>query len=75
MFLATLCTHYMVIDFFAVANGKMDGISLPVMVLMQGEDFGYGGGHPYDPSMLAMHGNIIVITLNFRLGMLGEAGV
>lgn len=29
-------------------------------------------GNPYDGSILAAHGNAIVITINFRLGVLGE---
>lgn len=29
-------------------------------------------GNPYDGSILAAHGNVIVITINFRLGVLGK---
>jgi len=45
---------------------------LSVLVFVHGEDFGWGAGHPYDPSMLASQANIIVLTVYFRVGILGE---
>lgn len=45
---------------------------LPVLVFVHGEDYGYGAGHPYDPSMLASQGQVIVVTMNYRLGILGK---
>ena len=56
-----------------VAEGRAEG-KLPVMVFVHGEDYGYGGGHPYDPTMLVSQGNIIVVTMNYRLGILGKYG-
>lgn len=41
------------------------------MVFVHGEDYGWGAGHPYDPSLLASQGNIIVVTVTFRVGILG----
>lgn len=41
-------------------------------MFIQGEDFSYGAGHPYDPSILVSQAHVIVITLNFRLGILGK---
>ncbi len=57
------------IFYFSVAEGKLS--SVPVLVFV-GDDYSYGGGHAYDPSMLVSQGNIIVITFNFRLGILGK---
>lgn len=54
-----------------VAEGRAQG-KLPVLVFVHGDDFGYGAGHPYDPSMLVSQGNIIVVTINYRLGILGK---
>jgi len=56
---------------FAVAEGTVDR-PIPVLVFIPGDDNAYGAGHPYDPSMLVSQGNVIVITFNFRLGILGE---
>nr|CAI5838399.1 unnamed protein product [Callosobruchus analis] len=40
------------------------------MVFVHGESFEWGAGHPYDGSVLASYGHVIVVTLNFRLGVL-----
>ncbi|OXA45887.1 Neuroligin-1 [Folsomia candida] len=54
-----------------ISEGKVDR-PVPCLIFIHGDDFSYGGGHPYDPTMLVSQGNIIVITFNFRLGILGE---
>lgn len=51
---------------------EQQGNKLPVMVFVHGEDYGYGAGHPYDPTMLVSQGNIIAVTMNYRLGILGN---
>ncbi|CAG9853637.1 unnamed protein product [Phyllotreta striolata] len=43
----------------------------PVMVFISGESFEWNSGNPYDGSVLAAYGNVIVVTINFRLGILG----
>lgn len=43
-----------------------------VLVLIHGESFEWGGGHPYDGSVMTSHGHVIFITLNYRLGVLGK---
>ncbi|XP_066143915.1 neuroligin-1-like isoform X1 [Euwallacea fornicatus] len=42
-----------------------------VLVFVHGESFEWGAGHPYDGSVLASYGHVIVVTLNYRLGVLG----
>ncbi|XP_060810622.1 uncharacterized protein LOC106136893 [Amyelois transitella] len=44
---------------------------MPVLVFIHGDSFEWGSGNPYDGSILASYGNVIVITVNFRLGILG----
>uniref|UniRef100_A0A915IRR1 Carboxylesterase type B domain-containing protein n=1 Tax=Romanomermis culicivorax TaxID=13658 RepID=A0A915IRR1_ROMCU len=44
---------------------------LPVMVLVHGESYDYGTGNAYNGSVLAAYGQILVVTLNYRLGALG----
>lgn len=67
------CRHaiYVIFSLFSVANGKNNG-PLAVVVFVHGEDFAYGAGHPYDPSMLVSQRNIIAVTLNYRVGILGN---
>jgi para-nitrobenzyl esterase len=44
---------------------------LPVMVWLHGGGFTSGSGVAYDGRNLATKGNVVVVTLNYRLGMLG----
>ncbi|XP_065164395.1 neuroligin-4, X-linked-like [Atheta coriaria] len=49
------------------------GVEAPyaVIAFVHGESFEWGSGNPYDGSVLASYGHVIVVTLNFRLGVLG----
>ncbi|KAG8243120.1 neurexin protein binding, partial [Homalodisca vitripennis] len=44
---------------------------LPVLVLVEGESFEWSPGHLHDGSVLASYGNLVVITLSYRLGLVG----
>lgn len=44
---------------------------MATLVYIHGESYEWNSGNPYDGSVLAAHGNIIVVTINFRLGVLG----
>lgn len=43
------------------------------IVYIHGESFEWNSGNLYDGTMLAAHGNVIVVTINFRLGILGKS--
>lgn len=43
----------------------------PVMVLIPGGGFVCGSGNDYDPSWLVKEGNIVFVSLNYRLGVFG----
>ncbi|XP_068612312.1 neuroligin 4 X-linked a [Brachionichthys hirsutus] len=45
----------------------------PVMVYIHGGSYMEGTGNMIDGSILASYGNVIVITINYRLGVLGAA--
>jgi neuroligin len=45
---------------------------LPVILYVHGESYEWNSGNPYDGSVLASYGHILVVTINFRLGVLGE---
>ncbi|KAG7205944.1 hypothetical protein KM043_007871 [Ampulex compressa] len=42
------------------------------MVFIHGESFEWNSGNPYDGTILAAYGNIVFVTINFRLGILGR---
>jgi hypothetical protein len=42
-------------------------------VFIHGESFEWNSGNPYDGSVLASYGEVVVVTLNFRLGILGKS--
>lgn len=46
--------------------------AMPVMVFIHGESYETGTGNAYDGSVLASFGKVIVVTLNYRMGVLGE---
>ncbi|XP_014475763.1 PREDICTED: uncharacterized protein LOC106745037 isoform X2 [Dinoponera quadriceps] len=43
----------------------------PVMVFIHGESYEWNSGNPYDGTILAAYGNVVFVTINFRLGILG----
>lgn len=47
-------------------------LSLPVLVYIHGESYSWSSGNPYDGAVLASYTDLIVVTLNFRLGVLGK---
>ncbi|KPP79346.1 hypothetical protein Z043_101079 [Scleropages formosus] len=47
----------------------------PVMVYIHGGSYMEGTGNMVDGSILASYGNVIVVTINYRLGVLGECGI
>ncbi|CAP27658.1 Protein CBR-NLG-1 [Caenorhabditis briggsae] len=47
---------------------------LPVMVVVHGDEYGWGTGNAFNGTTLAAYGHIIVVTLNYRLGVFGFLG-
>lgn len=56
-----------------VFSPACDGAKRPVMVWIHGGGFTHGAGYEklYDGGPLAVRGDIVVVTLNYRLGALG----
>lgn len=46
-----------------------------VIMFIHGESFEWNSGNPYDGSVLASYGKVIFITINYRVGVLGESSV
>ena len=49
----------------------MEGASRPVMVWIHGGAFNIGSGCLFDAAELSRRGNVVVVTVNYRLGALG----
>ena len=45
----------------------------PVMLFIHGGSYMEGTGNMFDASVLAAYGNVIVVTMNYRLGVLGKS--
>ncbi|ENN77160.1 hypothetical protein YQE_06299, partial [Dendroctonus ponderosae] len=43
----------------------------PVIVFIHGESYEWNSGNPYDGTVLASYGGVVVVTINYRLGILG----
>ncbi|XP_063224894.1 neuroligin-4, X-linked-like [Bacillus rossius redtenbacheri] len=43
----------------------------PVIVFIHGESYEWNSGNPYDGSVLASYAHLVVVTINYRLGILG----
>jgi carboxylesterase type B len=56
------------ITLFAVSSTKL---KVPVVVFIHGESYDWNSGNVYDGSVLASFGQVIIVTLNYRLGILG----
>ncbi|XP_076370170.1 neuroligin-4, X-linked-like isoform X1 [Tachypleus tridentatus] len=59
------------LNIYAPAKIAREPIKLPVMVYLHGESYFWNSGNPYDGSVLSSYGNVVVVTVNFRLGILG----
>jgi para-nitrobenzyl esterase len=59
------------LNVYVPGSGVSARNNLPVMVFFYGGAFVDGEGSIYDPSNMAIQGNVIVVTVNYRLGILG----
>ncbi|CAB3256114.1 unnamed protein product [Arctia plantaginis] len=59
------------LNIFAPLQMDETKLALPVLVYIHGESYSWSSSHPYDGSVLASYTDLIVVTLNFRLGVLG----
>ncbi|ANI80124.1 carboxylesterase/lipase family protein [Sphingobium sp. EP60837] len=59
------------LNVFVPQHAHVGDKGLPVMVWIHGGATRVGSGRDYDPSKIVLQGNTIVITFNYRLGILG----
>uniref|UniRef100_A0A673JMZ8 Neuroligin 1 n=1 Tax=Sinocyclocheilus rhinocerous TaxID=307959 RepID=A0A673JMZ8_9TELE len=66
----TLICH-LIVSILLFPDIRESGSPKPVMVFIHGGSYMEGTGNMFDGSILASYGNVIVITVNYRLGVLG----
>ncbi|XP_055342478.1 neuroligin-1-like [Paramacrobiotus metropolitanus] len=71
VFLRNQSEDCLYLNIYVPSASREERESLPVLIYIHGESYSWGSGNPYDGSVLASYGNIIVVTLNYRLGPLG----
>lgn len=54
-----------------IVTPSIEGSDRPVMFWIHGGGFTQGSANGYDGSMLAIQGDVVVVTINYRLGLLG----
>lgn len=59
------------IQFLCVAGMAEGGRKHPVLLYIHGESYDWGSGNPYDGSVLASYTDQVIVTMNYRLGVLG----
>jgi hypothetical protein len=62
-------------SFLSTAGARESGglSRYPVLVYVHGESYEWNSGNPYDGSVLASYGGVVVVTINYRLGVLGKS--
>ncbi|XP_074603797.1 neuroligin-4, X-linked-like isoform X2 [Brevipalpus obovatus] len=59
------------LNIYTPYNEDASKIKLPVMVYIHGDSYNWGSGNAFDGTILSSVGNIVVVTLNYRLGIFG----
>ncbi|XP_064456167.1 neuroligin-4, Y-linked-like isoform X2 [Ornithodoros turicata] len=62
------CLH---LNIYTPVSVARDPAKLPVIMFIHGESYEWNSGNSYDGSVLASYGNVLVVTINYRLGILG----
>ena len=57
--------------FLNVVTPAIEGAARPVLIWIHGGAFVNGSANEYDGTMLAAHGDVVVVTINYRLGLFG----
>lgn len=65
--------NYNFVSYFTagVRDSSTTNKKYAIMVFIHGESYEWNSGNGYDGSILASYGNVIVVTINYRLGILG----
>ncbi|CAG9576311.1 unnamed protein product [Danaus chrysippus] len=72
-FLTNQSEDCLYLNIYAPAQaGVRDAVArYPVLVFVHGESYEWSSGNPYDGTVLSSHAGLVVVTINYRLGILG----
>ncbi|XP_045504959.1 neuroligin-4, Y-linked [Colias croceus] len=72
-FLTNQSEDCLYLNIYAPAQaGVRDAVArYPVLVFVHGESYEWSSGNPYDGTVLASYAGLVVVTINYRLGILG----
>ncbi|XP_053601597.1 neuroligin-4, Y-linked [Plodia interpunctella] len=72
-FLTNQSEDCLYLNIYAPAQaGVRDAVArYPVLVFVHGESYEWSSGNPYDGTVLASQAGLVVVTINYRLGILG----
>ena len=59
-----------IVCYYCEQEGADENVTYPVYVYMHGGSYRHGAGSVYPGQVLAQYG-VVVITINYRLGLLG----
>ncbi|XP_024081737.1 neuroligin-4, Y-linked-like [Cimex lectularius] len=59
------------LNIYAPAGGSRENRRYPVLVYVHGESYQWSTGNVFDGTVLASYGGLVVVTINYRLGILG----
>ncbi|XP_050404278.1 fatty acyl-CoA hydrolase precursor, medium chain [Patella vulgata] len=62
------------LNIYVPLTNNQNGFRRKVMVWIHGGQFQYGSGNTFDALHLAQQGDVIVVTINYRLGVFGFMG-
>ena len=52
--------------------GDLKNSPRPVVLFIHGDSFDWGSGNLYDGAVMAAYSDLVVVTINYRLGVLGN---
>ena len=53
-------------------SGDLKNSPRPVVLFIHGDSFDWGSGNLYDGAVMAAYSDLVVVTINYRLGVLGN---
>lgn len=63
---------YKLNQLFSISDSSPNKTKYPILVFINGESYEWDSGNQFDGTILSSFGQVIVVTLNYRLGILGK---
>lgn len=63
------------LSFVCPFSGDLKNSPRPVVLFIHGDSFDWGSGNLYDGAVMAAYSDLVVVTINYRLGVLGNSDI